>query len=671
MQLPPEAAHGESAALRVLILEDSASDAGLIVRALQASGHAPLWTRVWTEEDFRMRIGPDLDVIIADYTLPQFDAVSALEILRAEGLSIPFIIVSGTITEETAVTVLKHGADDFLLKDRLARLGPAVAGALQQQRLREDRRRARQLLAENEERYRRLITRMSALVIELDPEGTTLYVNETVSAVTGFSPGELLGRNALDLLLAGEARDQIEAAAGIVLHGEDLRNYVTRCRTKDGSLISLEWSTANEYGAGGRLRKITALGIDISEREAAAQRIRQLSRLYAAISRTNEALVRSQTPDEVFAAVCRACVEHGGFALAWVGLADRQAQRIVAAHAFGPAIEHVAGLNISIATGRGPANIAYRERRVFICNDIVADPTTAPWRARAVRHGLAAAISLPICRGGEAIGALLVYATQTNVFEGEAVSVLEKMAENISFAMDKFAQEAERKRLAEERLEDARRMAELSRRAVTVQEDERRKLAAELHDRTSPNLSAVALNLAMMAEDLPPKGADSMQSRLTDNRALLEETITAIRDVCADLRPATLDYVGLFRALQEYAQQFSHRTGIAVEVSGASPEARLAPDKETALFRIAQEALTNCAKHAKASAVRIELSHGSPQAVLTIADNGAGFDPGALGQSGSRPGLGLLSMRERAEFAGGKLTLESLPGKGTQIRVEV
>jgi signal transduction histidine kinase len=237
--------------------------------------------------------------------------------------------------------------------------------------------------------------------------------------------------------------------------------------------------------------------------------------------------------------------------------------------------------------------------------------------------------------------------------------------------MDKFAQEAEHKRLEAERLEDARRMAELSRRVVIVQEDERRKLAAELHDRTSPNLSAVALNLGMMGADLPPTAADSLQSRLADNRALLEETVAAIRDVCADLRPATLDYVGLFRALQEYAQQFSRRTGIAVQVSGASPGGRLPPDKETALFRIAQEALTNCAKHARAASVRIELSHGSPQTVLTIADDGAGFDQGALGQSGSRPGLGLLSMRERAEFAGGTLSLWSQPGKGTLIRVVI
>ena len=103
--------------------------------------------------------------MLADYTLPQFDALSALNILREAGRSTPFIIVTGSIAEETAVAILKQGADDFLLKDRLTRLGPAVSSALQQQRLRDERRRAQQLLIEREERYRRLITRMSALVV--------------------------------------------------------------------------------------------------------------------------------------------------------------------------------------------------------------------------------------------------------------------------------------------------------------------------------------------------------------------------------------------------------------------------------------------------------------------------------------------------------------------------
>jgi len=229
----------------------------------------------------------------------------------------------------------------------------------------------------------------------------------------------------------------------------------------------------------------------------------------------------------------------------------------------------------------------------------------------------------------------------------------------------------ERKKLEKQRQADALRLAELSRRVVAVQEEERRQLAGELHDRTSPNLSAASLNLGMIAADLPPQTADELASRLADTRALLAETIAGIRDVCADLRPATLDYAGLSHALREYAEQVSRRTGIAVTVSGESPAARLTADAESMLFRIAQEALTNCAKHARASAVNIELSFGNAQTRLAIADNGTGFDPEAVGKAGHRPGLGLLTMRERVEFAGGKFSLESAPGKGTRIKVEI
>jgi signal transduction histidine kinase len=97
----------------------------------------------------------------------------------------------------------------------------------------------------------------------------------------------------------------------------------------------------------------------------------------------------------------------------------------------------------------------------------------------------------------------------------------------------------------------------------------------------------------------------------------------------------------------------------------------MSADSESMLFRIVQEALTNCAKHAQASAVEVELKVGISKAVLTISDNGTGFDPLALGQNGHRPGLGLLTMRERVELAGGRFSIESAPGQGTRIRVEI
>jgi signal transduction histidine kinase len=144
-----------------------------------------------------------------------------------------------------------------------------------------------------------------------------------------------------------------------------------------------------------------------------------------------------------------------------------------------------------------------------------------------------------------------------------------------------------------------------------------------------------------------------------------------LREVCAELRPPLLDYSGLIPALESYAQLFGKRIGIATTFIAPATAARMSPEVESTLFRIAQEALTNCAKHAPgATSILIELTISDDRMVLTITDDGDGFDSADLGPQGILAGQGLLSMRERAEFIGGRFSVESAPGKGTRIRVE-
>lgn len=139
--------------LRVLILEDRSADAELMLQELRQAGFDPHWRRVDTEPDYIAHLDLRLDVILADYSLPQFDARRALHLLQKHGLDIPFIIVSATVGEELAVECMKEGAADYLLKDRLARLGQAVTHALDQKRLREEKRQAELALRESKERY--------------------------------------------------------------------------------------------------------------------------------------------------------------------------------------------------------------------------------------------------------------------------------------------------------------------------------------------------------------------------------------------------------------------------------------------------------------------------------------------------------------------------------------
>ncbi len=135
-----------SVPLRVLVLEDQITDAELMIYELRQSGFDPTWTRVENERDYIAHLDPSLDLILADYLLPQFDALRALQILQEQGLDIPFIVVTGSISEEAAVECMRRGASDYLLKDRLTRLGPAVTHALEEKKLRQEKARSEQLL---------------------------------------------------------------------------------------------------------------------------------------------------------------------------------------------------------------------------------------------------------------------------------------------------------------------------------------------------------------------------------------------------------------------------------------------------------------------------------------------------------------------------------------------
>jgi PAS domain S-box-containing protein len=215
------------------------------------------------------------------------------------------------------------------------------------------------------------------------------------------------------------------------------------------------------------------------------------------------------------------------------------------------------------------------------------------------------------------------------------------------------------------------RMEELSRHLVTLQEGSRRRLSGELHDRTSPNLAAIRINLDILAAALPADQASDLHARLEDTRALIEDTAASIREICSDLRPAVLDYAGLAAALDSYAHQFSRRTGIAVQIDCHGCGTRLPPDLETVFFRVAQEALTNCAKHARAERVDLSLRQSGPKVVLDVTDDGVGFATSRLGTSEQGGGLGIVIMRELVEFSGGSFVLESRPGYGTHIHVEI
>jgi signal transduction histidine kinase len=205
---------------------------------------------------------------------------------------------------------------------------------------------------------------------------------------------------------------------------------------------------------------------------------------------------------------------------------------------------------------------------------------------------------------------------------------------------------------------------------VHAQEAERRKLAGDLHDLIGQKLTALGINLEFVRQRMPQSGAATIASRLHQMATLLEETIGSIRQVMSDLRPQALDEHGLSAALYQYAAAFEARTGLRVQVIGAEGRLPLAHEVAIALFRIAQEALTNAAKHSGASRALVRVCKSREQVELIVEDDGRGFPK----ERGPRPrqggGWGLPMMRERAEAVGGRLRVERAERR-TRIIVEV
>jgi len=221
-------------------------------------------------------------------------------------------------------------------------------------------------------------------------------------------------------------------------------------------------------------------------------------------------------------------------------------------------------------------------------------------------------------------------------------------------------------RLREKEQERRRLLKEV----ISAQEEERKRIARELHDEAGQALTSIMLGLKHLEEAC---AQEAVQSTAADLRSLAAGTLDEIRDLALELRPAALDDLGLVAALERYTHDYARKHGIRVDFHARDLDGkRLAPQEETALYRIAQEALTNVAKHAQAHNVSVLLDERNGATILIVEDDGKGFDAEAVLHSGPHAGrLGLLGMQERASLIGGRLTIESRPGAGTAGVVEV
>ena len=210
-----------------------------------------------------------------------------------------------------------------------------------------------------------------------------------------------------------------------------------------------------------------------------------------------------------------------------------------------------------------------------------------------------------------------------------------------------------------------------SRRLIEMEENLRKKLAAELHDEIGRDLTVISMNLAFISNSLTDEASRNLSEKVQDSGTLIRGITHTVRGIMAGLRPPMLDDFGLLATLRWHSDLFSKRTGIVVSVQVDELFPRLAVEKETALFRISQEALMNAAKYADTQIVTVRLRIVDGKILFTVTDEGNGFIPASSENIQEGSGWGMKIMRERAELIGGSFHVVSVPGKGTTLSVNV
>jgi two-component system sensor histidine kinase UhpB len=219
-----------------------------------------------------------------------------------------------------------------------------------------------------------------------------------------------------------------------------------------------------------------------------------------------------------------------------------------------------------------------------------------------------------------------------------------------------------------ERIEEERRRS--GQLAMRAQEEERRRLARDLHDEVNQALTAILLRLEALAQETPPERAPEV----VELKRLVNQAMDELLNLARQLRPSALDDHGLVAALETQLKRFSARTGIEARIETTGEPDALADVVQTAIYRVVQEALTNVTRHAGATVVELVLAANGEEVELRVSDDGSGFDPAVLPHANSLTpgrGLGLIGMAERARLVGGELDVRSAPGGGTTITLRV
>ncbi|HSB68014.1 MAG TPA: CHASE domain-containing protein [Candidatus Methylomirabilis sp.] len=399
--------------------------------------------------------------------------------------------------------------------------------------------------------------------------------------------------------------------------------------------------------------------VEVAERTRAETGARAHAAQLDAVRRLSTEVVREVDIREVLALVARQAGDllHTGTSTVW--LWDEGEQVLVPGARHGPGEWH---REARLRLGEGVVGAVAARRQGLVVNDYRTSPSAVPFFLE--RTQTTAVVAEPLLYRDQLLGVLGVDNEATGrPFTDEDRQILALFAVQAAIAIHTA-------QLFDEVAAGREQTRRLTQQIISVQEEERRRLSRELFDEVGQTLTALVLNLRLLHAELP-KDQGSLRHRLYEVGTQAREVVEQIRLLAQDLRPPLLDTLGLNQSLEDLCDRIAHQTGLAIMYSGADVSS-LPDTGATCLYQVLQEALSNVTKHARATQVRVTLRHDAARVILTVEDDGQGFDAWGLRSSRHRPrSLGLPGIQERLELLGGRLQIVSRPGQGTRLIAEV
>jgi PAS domain S-box-containing protein len=336
------------------------------------------------------------------------------------------------------------------LRKRIAELESRGAGDGHQEALRA-----------NEMRYQLLLDTMIHGVQENDCSGVITYSNRAHHRILGYENGELVGKAIWQLLPPGGEQGTLrEYLAYLVKEQPKPAPYFSVNRKKDGSLVDLQIDWDYQRDDAGRLKGFISVITDITERNKAEAKLRNVTRLYALLSQINQTIIRTKDRDGLFRSICQVAIEFGRFTMVWAGLIDEATGVVRPVTYAGQEDGYLNVISIRIsddAAGKGPTGSALRGGALSICDDIATDPRMLPWRDEALNRGYRSSAAIPFRQRGKVIGSLNLYAAEPSFFTEDERKLLTEIGVEISFALDTMEGEKERMQVEEALRESERK----------------------------------------------------------------------------------------------------------------------------------------------------------------------------------------------------------------------